>query len=480
MATVEKLEKNRAKLTITIDAEQFGQGLQKAYLKAGKQYNVPGFRKGKAPKKVIETMYGDSVFFEDAFELLWGDAYDAALTEHDLFAVEKPSIDIEKISREDGIVFTAEVQLKPEVKLGKYKGIEVPAPTYTVEDKDVDAAIEAEREKNARFIDVERAVADGDRVVLDYSGSVDGEKFEGGTAEEQVLVIGSKTFIPGFEEQMIGMQAGEEKDITVTFPAEYHAEELAGKEAVFHVAVKQVQIKEMPALDDEFAKDISSFDTLKELRADKKRELTERAEKNGKVAVENAALKAACENAEIDIPECMVDQQINYMMQDFAYRLAGSGIKFEDYIKYSGVTPEQFKAGYHDEALERVRLQLVIEAVGKAEKAACSDEDLEKSMAEYAEANKLPLEDLKKGLTEDDKNYFRDRVIAQKAVEAITGSIVLTAPEKAAKPKKAAAKKADDKAEAKPVKAKKADGEAAEAKAKKPAKKAEKKEEPKA
>ena len=457
MATVEKLPKNRAKLTISIDAAKFGEGLAKAYIKTGKRYNVPGFRKGKAPRKVIENMYGETVFFEDAFDALWGEAYDAAISENELFAVEKPSIDIEKISKEDGIVFTAEVQLKPEVKLSKYKGIEVPEPTYTVEDQDVDKVIGDEREKNARFVDVDRAAADGDRVTLDYSGSVDGVKFEGGTAEDQILELGSKTFIPGFEEQLVGMKAGEEKDITVTFPAEYHAEELKGKEAVFHVALKQVQIKELPALDDEFAKDVSSFDTLKELRDDKKRELTERAAKNKKTAIENAALKAACEGAEIDIPECMVDHQINYMMQDFAYRLAGSGIKFEDYIKYSGVTPEQFKAGYHDEALERVRLQLVIDAIAKAEKVECTEEELEKSMAEYAEQNGLVLEDLKKGLTDDDRDYFRDRVTAQKAVEVVTSSVKLTAPEDGEKKKPA--KKA----------AKKAEGEEAEKPAKKPA-----------
>ena len=250
MATIERKEHNIAKLTITVDADTFGAAVQQAYVKTAKHYNIPGFRKGHAPRKVIENMYGEGVFFEDAFEIVWGDAYDAALEEFELFAVDKPSIDIEKISLAEGVVFTAEVQLKPEVVLGAYKGIEVEKPTYTVEDADVEREIEQEREKNARFVGVERAVENGDRVILDYSGSVDGEKFDGGTAEDQPLVIGSGTFIPGFEEQMVGMNVGEEKDITVTFPEEYHAPDLAGKEAVFHVKVREVQVKELPALDD--------------------------------------------------------------------------------------------------------------------------------------------------------------------------------------------------------------------------------------
>ena len=280
MATIEKLEHDQVKLTIEIDADTFNAALQQAYVKNGKHYNIAGFRKGKAPRKVIESMYGEGVFFEDAFELCWGDAYDAALEENGLTAVDKPTLDIEKIGKDEGVVFTAVVQLKPTVKLGAYKGIEVEQPTYTVEDADVNAEIEKEREKNARFVDVERAVENGDRVVIDYSGSVDGVQFDGGTAEEQTLVIGSNTFIPGFEEQLIGMNVGEERDITVTFPEEYHAENLAGKEAVFHIKLHNVQFKELPELDDEFAKDVSEFDTLAELIADKRKKMEEQAAKN--------------------------------------------------------------------------------------------------------------------------------------------------------------------------------------------------------
>ena len=346
MATIEKLEHDQVKLTIEIDADTFNAALQQAYVKNGKHYNIAGFRKGKAPRKVIESMYGEGVFFEDAFELCWGDAYDAALEENGLTAVDKPTLDIEKIGKDEGVVFTAVVQLKPTVKLGAYKGIEVEQPTYTVEDADVNAEIEKEREKNARFVDVERAVENGDRVVIDYSGSVDGVQFDGGTAEEQTLVIGSNTFIPGFEEQLIGMNVGEERDITVTFPEEYHAENLAGKEAVFHIKLHNVQFKELPELDDEFAKDVSEFDTLAELIADKRKKMEEQAAKNEKIAIENIALKTVCDNAEVEVPECMTERQANYMLRDMGYRLQMSGISLEDYCRYVGTDLNALKASY--------------------------------------------------------------------------------------------------------------------------------------
>ena len=451
MATVEKLENNRAKLTVTIDAETFEKGLNQAYLKTRNQYNIPGFRKGKVPRKVIENMFGEVVFYEEAFNNLWADAYDAALTENDLVAVDQPSLDLVSANKEEGVVFTAEVQLYPEVKLGQYKGIEVEEPEYTVTDADVEAQLAAEQDKNARFVDVDRAVENDDRVILDYSGSVDGVKFDGGTAEDQTLVIGSGTFIPGFEEQMVGMKAGEEKDITVTFPAEYHAEDLAGKEAVFHVAVKQIQVKEVPALDDEFAKDISAFDTLDELKADLKEKLTEAALENRRVIIENEALKAAARNAEVEIPECMIDRQASYMVQDIAYRLAMSGMKMEDYLKYTGTTVEQMKASFHDEAKDRVLLQIVISAVSKAEGLTCSEEELAAAAAEYAEQNGLVEAEFVKGLTEDDKEFLKERTVNRKAVKLIAESVTLKPAEKKeeAKPaKKTTRKKAAEKAEA--------------------------------
>ena len=404
--------------------------MQQAYVKNGKHYNIAGFRKGKAPRKVIESMYGEGVFFEDAFELCWGDAYDAALEENGLTAVDKPTLDIEKIGKDEGVVFTAVVQLKPTVKLGAYKGIEVEQPTYTVEDADVNAEIEKEREKNARFVDVERAVENGDRVVIDYSGSVDGVQFDGGTAEEQTLVIGSNTFIPGFEEQLIGMNVGEERDITVTFPEEYHAENLAGKEAVFHIKLHNVQFKELPELDDEFAKDVSEFDTLAELIADKRKKMEEQAAKNEKIAIENIALKTVCDNAEVEVPECMTERQANYMLRDMGYRLQMSGISLEDYCRYAGTDLNALKASYHDEAASRVKMQLVIEAVGKAENVTCTDEEIAEVIKEYAENNDMPVEEFEKQISDDDREFLSDRKIAEKTVALIVDNVKLVPAKK--------------------------------------------------
>ena len=430
MATIEKLEHDQVKLTIEIDADTFNAALQQAYVKNGKHYNIAGFRKGKAPRKVIESMYGEGVFFEDAFELCWGDAYDAALEENGLTAVDKPTLDIEKIGKDEGVVFTAVVQLKPTVKLGAYKGIEVEQPTYTVEDADVNAEIEKEREKNARFVDVERAVENGDRVVIDYSGSVDGVQFDGGTAEEQTLVIGSNTFIPGFEEQLIGMNVGEERDITVTFPEEYHAENLAGKEAVFHIKLHNVQFKELPELDDEFAKDVSEFDTLAELIADKRKKMEEQAAKNEKIAIENIALKTVCDNAEVEVPECMTERQANYMLRDMGYRLQMSGISLEDYCRYAGTDLNALKASYHDEAALRVKMQLVIEAVGKAENVTCTDEEIAEVIKEYAENNDMPVEEFEKQISDDDREFLSDRKIAEKTVALIVDNVKLVPAKK--------------------------------------------------
>mgnify|MGYP004461463977 FL=1 len=430
MATIEKLEHDQVKLTIEIDADTFNAALQQAYVKNGKHYNIAGFRKGKAPRKVIESMYGEGVFFEDAFELCWGDAYDAALEENGLTAVDKPTLDIEKIGKDEGVVFTAVVQLKPTVKLGAYKGIEVEQPTYTVEDADVNAEIEKEREKNARFVDVERAVENGDRVVIDYSGSVDGVQFDGGTAEEQTLVIGSNTFIPGFEERLIGMNVGEERDITVTFPEEYHAENLAGKEAVFHIKLHNVQFKELPELDDEFAKDVSEFDTLAELIADKRKKMEEQAAKNEKIAIENIALKTVCDNAEVEVPECMTERQANYMLRDMGYRLQMSGISLEDYCRYVGTDLNALKASYHDEAASRVKMQLVIEAVGKAENVTCTDEEIAEVIKEYAENNDMPVEEFEKQISDDDREFLSDRKIAEKTVALIVDNVKLVPAKK--------------------------------------------------
>jgi len=402
---------------------------------------------------------------EEAFDLVWGDAYDAALAEHKLTAIDKPSLDITTIGLE-GVVFTAEVQLKPEVTLGAYQKLEVPEPDFAVKDEEVMAEIEKEREKNARFIEVDRAVENGDRVILDYSGSVNGEKFEGGTAEDQLLVIGSGTFIPGFEEQLVGLKAGDEKDINVKFPEEYSAP-LAGKDAVFAVKIKAVQVKELPELDDEFAKDISDFDTLEALKADKTAKMAEKAAKNRQTAIENIALQKAADNAIVDIPDVMVERQINYMLRDIAYQLSMSGLSLEDYVKYTGTDMNGLKESYRAEATARVKMQLVIEAIGEKEGVTCTDEDLAAIIAEYAEGSGKSADEFKKTLKDEDMEYLSDNVLARKAVKIVTDSAVLVKGEAEKKPaKKAAPKKTEVKA----------DDAAAEKPAKKTAKKAEPKE----
>ena len=336
MATMEKLEGSKVKLTIEVSAEQFEAATQKAYQKAGKRFNVPGFRKGKAPRKVIENMYGPLAFFDDAFDIVYPEAYQAAIAEQGVEPVDRPDVSIETLPEgETPLVFSLVVAVKPEVELGAYKGIEVEKRAYNVTDDEVDAAIAQLQEGVARMVDVDRPVENGDTVNLDYSGSVDGVKFDGGTAQGQTLTIGSGQFIPGFEEQMVGMAVGEEKDIEVTFPEEYHAENLAGKKAVFAVKVNGIQVKELPTLDDEFAKDVAEYDTLEALRDAKRQELLEQAEKNAKIQKENDVVRKAVENATVEVPDAMVERQIDSFLQDMGYRLQMQGISLEDYLKYT-------------------------------------------------------------------------------------------------------------------------------------------------
>ena len=426
MAQLEMLEGNKAKLTIKIDAETFGKALNEAYKKTAGRYAVQGFRKGHAPRRVIETYYGAGVFYEDAFDACWGPAYDAAVKEHDLFVVDRPDVDILSIGEKEGVEFVAEVTLKPEVTLGQYKGIAIPKADYTVTDEDVDKALEAERENQARFADVDRPAENGDRVLLDYSGSVDGEKFDGGTAEDQTLVLGSNTFIPGFEDQLVGISAGESRDVNVTFPTEYHAEHLAGKAAVFACTVKAVQKKELPEIDDEFIGDISEFETVDEWKADKKAKMLEEKKQYADNMRENLAIKGACDNATVDIPDCMIDRQVDYMVQDVKYRLAGSGLDWDTYLKYLNTTEQDMRRNYRAEAEARVKMQLVIDAVAKAENVQATDEEIEEEIKKYAESGNTDVETFKATLTEDDREYLADRVKVDKTVKLITDAAAET------------------------------------------------------
>ena len=388
---------------------------------------MPGFRKGKAPRKVIETNYGAMVFYDEAFDLCWAEPYDAAIREHDLTPVDRPSVvDIPKMSEAEGVTYVAEVQLKPEVTLGQYKGIAVKKLAYTVTDEEVDEALKMEQQKQVRYEDVDRPVENGDRIILDYCGKVDGVAFEGGTAEDQTLDIGSGTFIPGFEEQLIGVNPGEEKDINVTFPEEYHAENLKGKAAVFTCKVKTVQKKELPEIDDEFIKDISEQDTVAEWKENKKKELLEAREKAAKNARENELLEKAADNATVDIPDCMVDREVQYMMQSFGYQLAASGLKMDDYFKYMGTDREKMEAMYRPDAKQRVKTELVIEAIRKAENVIASDAEIDAAIEKYAQQNGMPLDQLKENLRDDDKAYFADQVSANKIIDMLVENAVET------------------------------------------------------
>ena len=435
MSVLEMKEGNIARLTITVDKDAFVKALNDAYHKTASRYPVPGFRKGKAPRRVIEANYGAMVFYDEAFDLCWAEPYDAAVKEHVLTPVDRPSVvDIPTMSEIEGVTYVAEVQLKPEVTLGQYKGIAVKKQAYTVTDEEVDNALKTEQTKQVRYEDVDRPVEMGDRIILDYCGKVDDVAFEGGTAENQTLDIGSNTFIPGFEEQLVGVNPGEEKDIHVTFPEEYHAENLKGKPAVFTCKVKTVQKKELPEIDDEFIKDISEQDTVAEWKENKKQELLKAREAAAKSARENELLEKAADNATVDIPDCMVDREVQYMMQNMAYQLAASGIKLEDYFKYMGTDKEKMEAMYRPDAKQRVKVELVIEAIKRAENIEASEEEIEEAIALYAAQNGLTKEKLMETLTDDDKAYFADRACADKIVNLLLDTAVETEEEPEAEP----------------------------------------------
>ena len=446
--TYEKVSGNKAKLTFTIPAEQFDEAMQKAYLKMRGRINVPGFRKGKAPRKMIETLYGEGVFYDDAFELLFPDAYEAAVKEYDLHPVDRPQIDLDEIGAGKDLKFHLEVFVRPDVKLGEYKGLTVEADQQKLTDEMVDARISQDQDKASRTIDVEdRPVQEGDTVNLDYAGTVDGVAFAGGTAEGQTLKIGSHTFIPGFEEQMIGMSIGEEKDLNVVFPAEYHSKEVAGKEAVFHVKVNGIQKVEKPELDDDFAADISDFDTFAEYKADVVRRLTERIEKNNENAAKNALVDKAVENAQMDIPQAMIDTQSDYMIREMEMNAAYQGIRLDDYLKYMGMTREALKAQNEPEAVRRVKNELVIEAIRKAEGIEPTEEDIEKQIAEQAERYGQDVEDFRKGLTEQQREYLKEDAGIAKVLDLLLEGATILKKEPAAPAEKTEEDQQEEKTE---------------------------------
>lgn len=416
-ATYEKVSSNKAKLSFTVPAEQFEAAMQKAYLKNRGKINVPGFRRGKAPRKLIETMYGEGVFYDDAFQMIFPDLYDEAVKENNLQVVDQPEVDVQEIGEGKDLVFSCEVFVRPDVTLGDYKGLTVAVTKQTVTDADIDARIEQDRKKVARQIDVEGALENGDTVKLNYMGTVDGVAFEGGTAEDQTLTLGSGQFIPGFEEQMVGMAIGEEKDLNVTFPEKYHSEELAGKAAVFHVKVLSATRTELPKLDDDFAADASEYNTFAEYKDSIVKELNDRAAKNNEIAVENALVEKAVENASMDIPQAMINEQTNYLLREMQMRMAYQGLKMEDYLKYTGQTIEQLADMYKGEAEHRVKVELTLEAIRKAEGVEPTEEDVAKQVAEQAERMGQSVEDFEKTLTDEQRGYLRDTAAIQKVID---------------------------------------------------------------
>ena len=417
---VEKMEKNMAKLTIEVAAEDLEKAMQNAYQKAKGRISIPGFRKGKAPRKMIEQMYGKGIFLEDAVNALIPEHYSKALAECDLEIVSQPTIDITQAEPGKALIFTAEVATKPEVTLGDYKGVEVPKTEINVTDEDVDAEIKKEQEKNSRTINVEdRGAQLQDVVTIDFEGSVDGVPFDGGQATEYPLTLGSNTFIPGFEDQLVGAKVGDDVDVKVTFPEEYQAKELAGKEAVFKCAVKKIEAKELPELDDDFAKDVSEFDTLAEYKEHVKTNLVERKENEAKRAKEDAAVDKAIENAQMDIPEAMLKTQCRQMLDDFSRRMQSQGLSMDQYFQFTGMTADKMMEDMKPQALKRIQTRLVLEKVAEAENIQPTEEEVNEEISKMAEAYKMEADKLKELLGERELEQMKKDMAVQKAVTVI-------------------------------------------------------------
>ena len=422
---VEKLEHNMAKLTIEVSAEELEKALQGAYNKQKKNISIPGFRKGKVPRQMIEKMYGPEVFYDDAANQLIPEAYGKVYDEEDLEIVSQPKIDIVQIEKGKPFIFTAEVALKPEVTLGEYKGLKVEKISNRVTQKEIDAKLAEEQEKNARTVSVtDRPVQDKDEVVLDFEGFVDGVAFEGGKGENYPLTIGSGSFIPGFEDQLIGANLEEEKEVRVTFPEEYHAKDLAGKDAVFKCTVHEIKVKELPELDDEFASDVSEFETLDAFKADIKAKIKEQKIAEGKRKQEDKAVEEAVANAQMDIPDAMIDTEVRQMANDFAQRLQQQGLTMDQYFQFTGMTAEKMTEELKPQALKRIQTRLVLEAIVKAENIEISDEKIDEEIQKIAESYKMEAEKLKEFMGENEKKQMKLDMAVQEAVTFLVENAV--------------------------------------------------------
>ena len=420
---VEKLEKNMAKLTIEVEADKFTEALKKAYEKNKSKMSVPGFRKGKVPQAMIEKMYGPEVFYEDAANMLIPDAYaDEVEANKELEVVSQPKIDVVQVEKGKNFIFTAEVALKPPVELGKYKGVKIDKIDTEVTDEDVDKEIKREQEANARTITVtDRPIKDGDTAVIDFEGFIDDVAFEGGKGENYPLVIGSGSFIPGFEDQLIGKNSGDETDVNVTFPEDYNSKDLAGKAAVFKVKINEIKEKELPELDDEFASEVSEFDTMAEYREDVKKNLAEKKEKEAKDKKEDAVIEAIVKDSKMDIPEAMIETNVKNMINDYARRLQSQGLSLEQYFMFTGLDMDKFAEQMRPGAVKRIESRLILEAIVKAENFEVTDEEYEKELERMAEQSKIEVDKLKEYIGDDEygKDQIREDIKIQKAVDLI-------------------------------------------------------------
>lgn len=416
---VEKIEKNIVKLEVTIPADRFKAALKKSYSKNASKYNIPGFRKGKAPMHMIEKFYGEGAFYEDAINALIDETYPEALKESGVTPVDYPEIDVAAVGKEVDFTYTAKITVKPEVELGQYKGIEVNKVEYAVSDEEIDAQLASMREKNARIVTKEEgAVEQGDIAVIDFEGFVDEVAFEGGKGENYDLTIGSGSFIPGFEEQLVGAKLGEAVDVNVSFPEDYHAEELKGKPALFKVTVKEIKFKELPELDDEFVKDVSEFDTIDELKADLRKKQEEANSLKAKKDYEEAVVKAVVDATELEIPQAMTDREIDYMIKDLDYRLQYQGLKLDQYLEMMGITQETLRNDYRSIAETRVKTNLVLEAVAKVENIDVTEEEIVSRAEEIAKMyGNQDLEKMKEAILRSEKAIIKEELVNNKVVE---------------------------------------------------------------
>jgi trigger factor len=425
---LEKIDVNAVKLQITVPSEDFEKQINKAYHKNVGKFNIPGFRKGKAPKLVIERMYGEGVFYEDAVNYIIDDTYPKAVEETKIKPVDRPEIDVVDIGKGKDLVYSAKVTVKPEVELGEYKGVEAKAPKYTAKDEDVDKQLQQMREKNARIITKEDGVVEkGNIVVIDFEGFIDGVPFEGGKAENYQLEIGSGTFIDGFEDALVGKKAGDELDVNVKFPENYGAEKLAGKPAVFKVKINEVKYKELSALDDEFAKDVSEFETLEELKADIQKKLQDADDERAKREFEDAVIKKVTDAAKVDIPDVMVDREVEYMMEDLNLKFRYQGINLEQYAKATNTTVDKMKEKYRDVAYDKVKTRLVLEKIGEVESIEASKEDVDAQIEKMSKRYGKDAEKFKASIGERERELIKEDIITNKAIDLVVESAKKTA-----------------------------------------------------